>query len=320
MPSSLVHTFTDPDELSMVMDREGDHKFTVTQRGVYRSKFFRVTFDRLSMARHSSDLSQTTRVDYWSHRVSIAFRTQPGPGLIPNGQEMAPTALLRRRPGEIYTHLTLGPSSNSGMSLPLEDMASLSTAMIGRDLSLLNDNLRAIASPIAIARLRRLHDAAGNLAEDAPAVLAQPEAARGLEQALIGAMMDCLGGGDIAEDRSADRQHTAIMRRFHRAIEQPLDQPLYISELCKEVGASARTLGTCCQEHLGMGPKHYLLLRRMHMARRALRRTAPTDVTVTDVATRYGFWQLGRFAVEYKALFGESPSATLAGDRGADAE
>jgi hypothetical protein len=40
------------------------------------------------------------------------------------------------------------------------------------------------------------------------------------EQALIEAVIDCLGGGEIEEDRSAQRQHGAIMRRFHRVIEK----------------------------------------------------------------------------------------------------
>jgi AraC-like DNA-binding protein len=60
-----------------------------------------------------------------------------------------------------------------------------------------------------------------------------------------------------------------------------------------------------------MGPKRYLLLRRMHLARQALRQATPDAASVTDIATQYGFWQLGRFAVEYQSLFGESPSVTL---------
>jgi AraC-like DNA-binding protein len=54
----------------------------------------------------------------------------------------------------------------------------------------------------------------------------------------------------------------------------------------------------------------YLVLRRMHLARRALLRENSL-ATVTQIATDHGFWELGRFAVAYGALFGESPSESL---------
>ena len=182
--------------------------------------------------------------------------------------------------------------------------------MLGREPKVLKDSFRP--APALMARLQRLHAAVRCLAEDAPAMLAHAETSRSLEQALIEAVIDCLGHGEVEEERAAQRHHAKIMRRFDRVIEEHLDEPLYIPELCRKIGASLRTLNSCCQEHLGMGPKHYLLLRRMHMVRRALRQSAPADTTVTVVAMRYGFWQLGRFAGEYKALFGESPSDTLA--------
>jgi AraC family ethanolamine operon transcriptional activator len=43
----------------------------------------------------------------------------------------------------------------------------------------------------------------------------------------------------------------------------------------------------------------------MDLTRRALRETNTSATTVTEIATRYGFWEFGRFAGEYKALFGE---------------
>ena len=62
-----------------------------------------------------------------------------------------------------------------------------------------------------------------------------------------------------------------------------------------------------------MGPKQYLVLRRIHLARRALRAANPTVASVTEIATRYGFWHFGRFAGLYRSIFGEAPSATLGG-------
>lgn len=61
-----------------------------------------------------------------------------------------------------------------------------------------------------------------------------------------------------------------------------------------------RTLNAVCDEHCEMGPKHHLVMHRMRLARRALLESNSADTCVTEVATRYGFWQFDRFAVECK--------------------
>ena len=73
--------------------------------------------------------------------------------------------------------------------------------------------------------------------------------------------------------------------------------------------ATAR--GTARLHYLGISPKRYLWLRRMHLARRALWRANTERTTVTEIASDYGFWELGRFSVAYRLLFGESPSTAL---------
>jgi transcriptional regulator GlxA family with amidase domain len=162
-----------------------------------------------------------------------------------------------------------------------------------------------------MARFRQLHATAGALAETAPHAIAHPEVARGLEQLLIASVVDCLSEPPSREERLAPGHYATIMRRFRRVLEAAPDQALYIPEICAAIGVPERTLRHCCQEQLGTSPKRYLLRRRMHLARRALLAASPTPRTVTDIATRYGFFHFGRFAGDYQAIFGEPPSATL---------
>ena len=246
-----------------------------------------------------------------SGRAFISFRTEPGPSLLSGGAEMRPTDIVRHSEGQSYFQRSSGSASSAAMSLPVEDMAAVGEAIAGCDLTPPRDCGDHHPPPSAMAKLQRLHAAAGQLAEDAPEIIAHPEAARGLEQALIEAMVGCLGIGRFARTAWRRRTHSMVMRRFRRAVEENPDQPLYIPELCKAIGVSDRTLRLCCQEQLGMSPKRYLMFRRMHFARRALRDGSPGTTTVTEIATQYGFWQFGRFAGVYKALFGEAPSATL---------
>ena len=77
------------------------------------------------------------------------------------------------------------------------------------------------------------------------------------------------------------------------------------------LGVAERTLRASCEEYMGMGPIRFLTLRRMHLVRQALLSAVPSTSTVTRIATDHGFWELGRFAVAYRAAFGELPSETL---------
>ena len=50
---------------------------------------------------------------------------------------------------------------------------------------------------------------------------------------------------------------------------------------------------------------------RLDGARSELLKADSDSVSVTDIALKWGCQHLGRFSVEYKQRFGESPSATL---------
>jgi len=85
-----------------------------------------------------------------------------------------------------------------------------------------------------------------------------------------------------------------------------------VADLCAAAGVSERTLQYAFQDYVGMSPVAYLRLCRLNDARAALLRGDPQTISVTNVAMQFNFEHLGRFAGDYKRLFGEAPSATLA--------
>jgi AraC-like DNA-binding protein len=162
-----------------------------------------------------------------------------------------------------------------------------------------------------MARLVRIHELVGQLAKNLPDVLILPEAGRALEQELTYVLIRCLTEGQSSAMTAGGRRHDRIIARFEEFLGMHANQPLYLAEICAALGVAERTLRVACEEHLGMGPIRYLSLRRMHLVRRALLRAESSTTTVTRVATDHGFWELGRFSVSYRALFGESPSESL---------
>ncbi len=84
-----------------------------------------------------------------------------------------------------------------------------------------------------------------------------------------------------------------------------------IVEICAHVGVSQRTLQYGFRELLQMTPVAYLRTLRLNRVRVELRAPSPVGQTVTGTATRWGFLHLGKFAQDYRQMFGESPKETL---------
>ncbi len=304
-----VLSFTEPAEYAAAIP-DAVVEISRSAPGPFAATLTRISFESLAMHRASVNQPHIRHLTPHKERAYLTFHTEPGPSVFESGMEVAFDSISRLLSGDSYFQRSIGPVSLGAMSLPLADMQYAGITATGQDLT---QHRHLIITPVAaaMAKLQTLHRAAGLLAADAPELIAHPQVAHGMEQALIMAMVACLNTSGVRDDTSAQRRHGTIMRRFHNVLEADAGRPLYILEIAKAIGVSVRSLSVCCQEHLGMGPKKYLLLRRMNLARLALSKANANATTVTDVATQYGFWQFGRFAGDYKFLFGELPSATL---------
>jgi AraC-like DNA-binding protein len=93
------------------------------------------------------------------------------------------------------------------------------------------------------------------------------------------------------------------------------EQPWTTSSLASRTAVSVRSLQEGFQRSIGMAPTQYLRDVRLTRVHDDLRAAAPDLVSVGQVARRWGFLYLGRFAAAYREKFGQSPSVTLRAPR-----
>jgi len=108
----------------------------------------------------------------------------------------------------------------------------------------------------------------------------------------------------------------AALKRALVLIDDPRQEFISVSDLCKKAGASWATLERAFVEEFGISPKSYITSRRLSAVRKRLLRADPSSLII-DIAYDWGFWHLGRFATLYRKQFGELPSQTLSSKRNA---
>ena len=148
-----------------------------------------------------------------------------------------------------------------------------------------------------------------------PENLANPAAAFALTQCLQTMLLNTLEAASPAKTLRSARtavSQSKVLRRAAEYLEANSGTNVYVSALCESTGVSIRSLEKIFRSHFGMPAMRYLKLQRLHQARKMLRDPSSGIDSVKAASLTCGFWELGRFAGEYRTLFGELPSETLA--------
>jgi AraC-like DNA-binding protein len=101
------------------------------------------------------------------------------------------------------------------------------------------------------------------------------------------------------------------VRRAEAYMRAHLTENVGIDDLVRAAGISRRSLHAGFRRFRGTTPLGLFKALRLEAARNALLRTRGAPVTVTDVATTYGFYHLSKFARDFRETFGELPSELL---------
>jgi AraC-like DNA-binding protein len=309
IPGASSRSFLDADQYHAAI-RGGDSLLSFLGRGVFHADVTTIEVGQVMLQRGRENLPRLSSSGMPAGKVGLLGWFGDGELPIVRGVQMRPGDWMCLGPGMQSHHRSSGPIDFVTLTLDASDLNQAAIDLTGRELTVAGGKVLRPPARLGASMLSAF-EAGIRATGRTPDVFASQKAIDALKHALLRPMVMGLLHGDARTESTPLGQHTVLAKRFEVAVEANFDVPLLISDLCRLVGVSERTLRTLCHEQLGMSPQRFLALRRLHLARRALLRSDAHSATVTEIATACGFWELGRFAAIYKSLFGELPSATL---------
>jgi AraC-like DNA-binding protein len=309
MPETVTAAFSEPEDFETALRMEGLRNLLITARGRFRARLTRVSLNGMSLSAAEERLPRIGFIAVPANTMLVSFAAGTGPAPICGSLGLRSGELLTVFSGEQFHARIDGPSQWGAIRLPVDRLLKYGTALTGKVLPIV-PGLRRWRPPASAGRdLRGFHTAAMRAAGKRPQDLVDSEAAHGLEQQLFHAIAECLSEGWVDEEAPAARRNHAVMICFEELLGTARSARISLSSMCEALDVSERRLRQLCAAHLGMSPIAYERLQRIWRTRRALRSGSAGSVSM--IARLNGFQDLGRFASNYRVVFGELPSVTL---------
>jgi AraC-like DNA-binding protein len=307
MLGSVTSVLGESDDFHEALRADGIQGLLITGPGTFRARLTQITLHDLRLLAGAEHVSRIAFVVIPADKLLVSFAIDDRPAPIWGAMGMNVGELVTITAGQRVHTRTNGPSYWGAIRLSVENLIQYGFALSGAKL-VIPPVARWRPGRMALKQLRRLHQAAVHRAKVRSEVFADAEAAHGLEQQVIHALVDCFAG-PIEAETEADHWHCGILARFEDLI--AADPLLGVAEISTTLGITHRVLSVCCKNHLGMGPHRYLRLQRMQLVRRALLSESPDAVNLSKVVRRYGWHDLDQFTANYRTFYGKTPSDTL---------
>ena len=230
-------------------------------------------------------------------------------GCVWNGRRLTPGQLVLPGTDAEVDHRSARRAEALGVSLLPEALAEAARVVLNSDVTPFTHTWAVLAPhPKAYANLTRELTRLLTAGVADPSLLRTPEGHE-LEQECVRSLVAVLFPPSVPRSDLSLPGRSRLIRRAEEFMRARLGDPLGAIDLCRELGASDRTLRLAFNERYGLGPIVYFKCLRLNAVRSKLKENPL--ITIADAARQFGFHHLGNFAADYRRLFGERPSETL---------
>lgn len=151
------------------------------------------------------------------------------------------------------------------------------------------------------------------VADTTPDAFAEPLVHDSLVQLLHTAALTTFANSYLPLPHGYDRRDATpkVLQRAIGYLEANAHLPITVGDVALHCRVSVRTLQYAFRSRLAMSPMEYLRRVRLDRVHRDLITADPSNATVTAIASRWGFYNHGKFAEYYRSAYGRIPSHTL---------